>query len=122
MTQWSPYQEAVFAAVEQTSANLVVEALAGSGKTTTIIEICKRLQAQAGGSVLLCAFNRRIKDELVQRAPRGVDVQTCHALGFASLGEETRRLFALRDASSGFGVTDPRHFCNAPATPHVNEP
>lgn len=77
--QWSPQQRAIFAEVEHGEGNLVVEALAGTGKTTTAIEALNRLPR--GQRALLCAFNKSIADELEARAPRGVKVQTLHSLG-----------------------------------------
>lgn len=77
--QWSPQQRAVFAEVEHGEGHLIVDALAGTGKTTTVIEALKRLPH--GSRALLCAFNKSIADELEARAPRGVKVQTLHGLG-----------------------------------------
>ena len=46
MQTWSHYQEAVFDFVAaHPDRNLVVEALAGSGKTSTIVELLHRLPA-----------------------------------------------------------------------------
>jgi superfamily I DNA/RNA helicase len=67
---WSTYQQALFAATEQ---HVVVEAVAGSGKTTTIVQMAK----QRSGSLFL-AFNKSIATEL---ASRGVNASTMHALG-----------------------------------------
>ena len=35
---WSDYQQAVFKFLETTKQNLVIEAVAGSGKSTTILK------------------------------------------------------------------------------------
>lgn len=77
--QWSPQQRAVFAEVERGDGHVIVEALAGTGKTTTAIEALNRLPR--GAKALLCAFNKSIAEELEARAPRGVKVQTLHGLG-----------------------------------------
>ncbi len=80
--QWSTHQAAIFDACESTNSSLIIEALAGTGKTTTVIEAVKHLK----GKVLLCAFNKRIADELAGRV--GVDggdlvhVSTLHGLGY----------------------------------------
>jgi superfamily I DNA/RNA helicase len=57
--------------------NIVVEALAGGAKTFTIIEAMKF----ARGKVLGLAFNKIIKEEFQRRAPRNVDIKTCHGFG-----------------------------------------
>lgn len=73
---WSPYQSAIFAAVESRESNLVIEAAAGSGKTTTIVEAIKH----AAGSSLFLAFNKSIAEEL---KARGVNARTFHSLTYS---------------------------------------
>lgn len=76
---WSPQQEAIFKACHDTHDNLVVEALAGTGKTTTMIEATNYLS----GTTLLCAFNKRVADELKAKIGENQHkhVSTLHALG-----------------------------------------
>lgn len=72
-------QEALFtwAAEQEGSCNLI--ARAGTGKTTTIIELAKRIS----GSVFLGAFNKAIAEELKTRIQRrNVEAGTMHSLGF----------------------------------------
>ena len=83
---WSKYQKEVFAAVANPDeGNIVVEALAGSGKTTTIIESLRGLNLE----ILLCAFNKRIADELDAKVSKAgiarCDVMTLHGLGYRAL-------------------------------------
>lgn len=77
---WSPQQHAVFDWSEHGTGNMVVRARAGTGKTTTILEAINRAPEQ---SILLCAFNKRIAEELTTklRNPRAV-AKTLHSLGF----------------------------------------
>lgn len=73
---WSTYQQAIFSHVaDARNGNLIVEAVAGSGKTTTIVEATKRVK----GTVLFLAFNKSIATELKQR---GVNARTYHSLCF----------------------------------------
>lgn len=82
---WSPMQLAIFAAIEDPQGgNLVVEALAGTGKSTTLEECVKR--TTEGDSVLVCAFNKPIADALRPRMPRDVKVATTHSFGFSICG------------------------------------
>lgn len=72
---WSILQNNIFAFVETGVGNAIVEAVAGSGKTTTIVEALKRVL----GTSLFLAFNKAIADELKRR---GVNARTFHSLCF----------------------------------------
>lgn len=80
---WSIFQRAIFADVAEGSGHVLVRARAGTGKTTTIVEALRHLPA--GKTALLVAFNKRIAQELEQRAPKGVQVRTLHSFGFSAL-------------------------------------
>lgn len=73
--EWSRYQTSIFDFVEHSRGNAVVEAVAGSGKTTTIVEALSRVQ----GSSIFLAFNKSIADEL---KARGVNARTFHSLTY----------------------------------------
>ena len=75
--KWSNYQTAIFNFVENETGNAVVEAVAGSGKTTTLVEAIKRV---AGTSIFL-AFNKSIAEEL---KARGVNARTFHSLTYGA--------------------------------------
>jgi DNA helicase-2/ATP-dependent DNA helicase PcrA len=77
---WSSYQEAIFTAIETTNDSLVIEAVAGSGKTSTLVECARRLTEF--DSAIAIAFNKRIADELARRLPPFVPALTLNALGF----------------------------------------
>lgn len=77
---WSPYQEAIFAAVEEGKESLIVEAVAGSGKTSTLTECARRLTEYDNACAI--AFNKRIADELSRRMPAWVPALTLNALGY----------------------------------------
>lgn len=79
MREWSRYQQAIFEDVRSGHGHTVVLARAGTGKTTTIVESFKHVPK--GEQVLMVAFNKAIAEELKKRAPRSVDVMTCHAFG-----------------------------------------
>lgn len=73
--------------------SLVIDALAGTGKTETLMMMLSQLPQK---SVLLCAFNTRIADELRERLPRVpgsfIQVKTFHAQGLALIKEHYRHL------------------------------
>lgn len=78
-TNWSTYQNAIFTAVQTGTGNIAVNAVAGSGKTTTIVEAAKRLPR--GRRVVFLAFNKHVVNTLKDRLPAGVDCLTIHSLG-----------------------------------------
>lgn len=74
---WSAYQEAIFNFMEHGEGNAIVKAVAGSGKTTTIVECAKRIPR--GKTSILLAFNKSIAEELNNR---GVNAKTFHGLTY----------------------------------------
>ena len=85
ITTWSKQQQSIFGFFVDAQGHLVVRARAGTGKTTTIVEMVKRwLDANPGKRAVVCAFNKRIAEELVKKfAGYPVDVKTLHAIGLA---------------------------------------
>lgn len=91
MKNWSRYQQAVFENVANGTGHTVVNAVAGSGKTTTIVEALGHVPS--GCKTLFVAFNKSIAEELKKRAPLGVEVSTLHSYGLKVI---TRSLGRLR--------------------------
>lgn len=81
----SKYQQAIYDYIENETGNLVVEAAAGAGKTTTLVNCLKLIPD--GMRVLMCAFNRDIVTELGKKTKgfENVEVRTLHGLGLAML-------------------------------------
>lgn len=75
---WSAYQKAIFSFVEKETGNAVVEAVAGSGKSTTIVECMSRIPA--GKTSIFLAFNKAIAEEL---KAKGVNARTFHSLTYS---------------------------------------
>jgi DNA helicase II / ATP-dependent DNA helicase PcrA len=87
--EWSPYQLNIFnfvstdpndtanMALYNYKRNATINAVAGSGKSTTIIEAIRRIPF--GHSSIFLAFNKAIADELKNR---GVNARTFHSLTF----------------------------------------
>jgi DNA helicase-2/ATP-dependent DNA helicase PcrA len=73
---WSAHQNRIFDFVENDLGNAIVKAVAGSGKTTTIVEALKRVR----GSSIFLAFNKSIAEEL---KARGVNARTFHSLTYS---------------------------------------
>lgn len=85
---WSPLQESIFSAIRSSPSNLIIEAVAGSGKSTTILE-CMNI---CSGNSIFLAFNKAIADDLRSRV-RGAEVKTLNGLGHAVV---TRHLPGVR--------------------------
>jgi DNA helicase II / ATP-dependent DNA helicase PcrA len=80
---WSQYQKAIFRNIGTEEGHLIVEAYAGSAKTTSIIESFKYIPR--GKKTLALAFNKIIQEELRSRAPSYIDTLTFHSLGFRAI-------------------------------------
>ncbi len=78
----SVYQEAIFNHIKNSSQNAVIEAVAGSGKTTTLIESLKIANTD---NVIFVAFNKHIAEELKPKVPKGVRVSTMHSFGYEQI-------------------------------------
>ena len=81
--KWSNLQKAIFEEIANGTGNLNVDALAGTGKTSTIVEGFYHVPQDK--SVLMVAFNKSIQIELKNKAPSNVDVFTLHALGLKAI-------------------------------------
>ncbi|MCS7014436.1 MAG: UvrD-helicase domain-containing protein [Chloroherpetonaceae bacterium] len=87
---FSEYQQRIFEAVKSSEGNILVDAVAGSGKTTTIIEALKYVPSSA--QVLVCAFNKRIQEELQKRTNlQNVKIQTLHSAGYSTFPQSIRK-------------------------------
>ena len=80
--EWSEYQKNVFTNVSKGQGHTVIEAVAGAGKTSVIIESLNYIPDNI--SALLVAFNKKIADELKRRASSNfnVEIKTLHSVGF----------------------------------------
>lgn len=76
-------QQRIFRFVKEEKGHGIIDAVAGAGKTTTIMECARLVEDKA--SILFCAFNNSIAGEILQRFHRlglnDVTVKTIHSLG-----------------------------------------
>src|SRR5690606_15559153 len=80
-------QLAIIEAATKTEDNLIISALAGAAKTSTLVMV-----AEAVKSPMLClAFNRRIADEMRQRLPSHCEAMTLNSLGHRVWGRSIGR-------------------------------
>ena len=76
----SEYQQKIEDFFKHGEGNLVISAVAGSGKTFTIIH-CSQFLPKSAASIFL-AFNSHIVKELKAKLPSNIEARTCHSLGF----------------------------------------
>lgn len=85
----SVFQEAIYDAGENSSENIIVQAVAGSGKSTTLRELTKHLQ----GNTVVVAFNKNIQvemDEMLQKEGSYAKAKTFNALGHRLMMQNRR--------------------------------
>lgn len=78
---YSEFQLEIFHQILNGIKNIIINAVAGSGKTTTIEIACKMLKENPR-NVCFLAFNKSIADELKSRLSNHATVSTLHAFGF----------------------------------------
>lgn len=88
--------------------NLVIEAGAGTGKTTTL----KLLSAAMPGRGLYVAYNRAIADDARRSFPRGVDCSTAHSLAYRAGGYQYKERLngsriPARETAKILGINEP---------------
>jgi DNA helicase-2/ATP-dependent DNA helicase PcrA len=81
MFEYSKYQNNLFTEVEKQTGHLMVNAVAGSGKTFSLLESMKRVK---GNSIFL-SFNKSIQEELASRVPSHVTTMTLHSAGLKTI-------------------------------------
>lgn len=74
----TPEQSAIISAVAANSNNLLVSALAGAAKTSTLVLIA---EAVPDTPALCLAFNKRIAEEMNTRLPSNCEAKTLNSLG-----------------------------------------
>lgn len=81
MHEWSEYQHAIYNTIHRDTDTIAVNAVAGSGKTTTLVEAVSRVNDHA----LVVAFNKHIVQELKRRLGDNHHIVTVHSLGLDAL-------------------------------------
>lgn len=85
----SKYQKDIFNFIKNDNHNAVISAVAGSGKTTTLLKCLDIIPNDK--TVLFLAFNKSIAEELTRRVPEGKDnifVKTVHGFGYNILRQK----------------------------------
>ena len=77
----TPEQAAVIDFITSRKENLMISALAGAAKTSTLVMAAQSIK----GSTLSIAFNKRIAEELQARMPHSVECRTLNSIGHRAL-------------------------------------
>jgi superfamily I DNA/RNA helicase len=72
----------ILEAVKRGEEFIKINAFAGTGKTTTLLEVAK---ANPNRSILYLAFNKAIQMEAREKFPKNVEVKTTHALAYQKI-------------------------------------
>lgn len=88
----TPEQQSIIEAAVGTTDNLIISALAGAAKTTTLQLVCGALPAQP---ILSLAFNKRIAEEMSKKLPGHVACATMNAIGHRAWAATSGRRLTL---------------------------
>lgn len=80
----SPYQQAIIDWMNNSTGNALVDAKAGSGKTSTLCMLADEIPT-FGSRAAFLAFNKAIADELKTRLPSHVQAATFHSVCMGAL-------------------------------------
>lgn len=98
----TPEQVAIVAAARDSDRNLLVSALAGAAKTSTLELIAAALP---GVEILALAFNKKMAVEMQERMPSNVKAMTLNALGHRTWMDATGRRLKI-NASKTYDIAN----------------
>lgn len=97
----SKYQQDILNYVKYQNRNLLIDAKAGSGKTSTLILIANEL-IKSGKKCLFLSFNKSIVDELKLKIPAmSSNIKTVHSLGLSFI-----RSYLYKKHSTNYEIID----------------
>lgn len=88
----TPEQISIIEAAQDSERNLLISALAGAAKTSTLVLIAKALPAT---QMLCLAFNKKIAMEMTDRLPANCTAMTLNSLGHRAWAAGTGRRLSL---------------------------
>lgn len=102
----SIYQQIIFDWILNGQGNGIINAVAGSGKTTTLVHAARRIQSNR---LLFTSFNTHIVDELRLRLPHNSTCKTIHSIGNSCINQK------LKVAKCTVKESKYKSLCNAAA-------
>lgn len=94
--EYSLHQINIFKSFKHTNSNLIITAVAGSGKTTTLLKLLQYSIKLEQTSIFL-AFNKSIVNELKSKIPLSIDISTFHSFGYSILQKNLKSLLLSKD-------------------------
>jgi DNA helicase-2/ATP-dependent DNA helicase PcrA len=91
-------QTAIIDHMRLQTSNLMVEALAGAAKTTTLTMVMHEVKTRA----ISIAFNKRIAEELAAQMPPHVECRTLASVGYAMWRDFTRKKISMSSSKRKF--------------------
>jgi superfamily I DNA/RNA helicase len=88
----TPEQQNIVEAVTASEENIIISALAGAAKTSTLVLVAEVLKTK---SVLCLAFNKKIAVEMAERLPPNCQSMTLNSLGHRAWAEATGKRLIL---------------------------
>ncbi len=88
-TRWTPEQETIFGHARDTEANLMISALAGTGKTSTLEQVQLKVKSKP---ILYLVFNRKNADAAADQMLSTTTVRTFNGMGHRIWGGNGRTL------------------------------
>lgn len=98
----SKYQQAIFDWVQYGRGDAVIQAVAGSGKTKTLVECSKLLRSS---KAIFLAFNKHIASEIQGRVGKSVICKTIHSIGMGTLRSQIQN--PMLDENKYFDIAKP---------------
>lgn len=96
----SPQQQAILEAIRTGDSNLLIQACAGAGKTTTLRMIAETISLYNPGlSIGVFAFNKDIADDFKTKFPASVDCRTLHSHGMKAIRFSQKSVKVEKDKS-----------------------
>lgn len=76
-------QKKIYTVVKKRPEHILIQAYAGAGKTTTLVESVNHMPQNA--NIIFLAYNKHIQEELKTKLPSHVRCYTSHGLGLAAI-------------------------------------
>lgn len=112
----SQHQQRLFDEITNTTNSILVSAVAGSGKTTSIVKSLELLPNNK--DIIFLAFNKSIVKELSEKVPKNVQVSTLHSFGCSTLFRHYGKIVISEDKIYSLAVKM-SHEWNLPKTENI---
>lgn len=97
----TPEQIKIIDAASSTTDNMIISALAGAAKTSTLVMIAEALPKT---SILCLAFNKKIATEMQERLPTSCTAKTLNALGHQAWASFLNKRYLEVDAKKTYRI------------------